>query len=208
MTTQHPDETEDASLSGQPPQPMDTRDRILQAATRIFAQKGYHGTGMSELGEAAGIQRGALYYHIGSKEDLLFDLCKRHVDEALARGRAAVDSADEPQEQLRRLVHAHLNTLAERRDDVIVAEHEMRSLTGERAVRLRALRREYQNLFEEVFARGTDAGTFHAASPIDVMGVLGMLNYTYVWLDPKGPTSVDEIAERLLTLILNGMAGR
>lgn len=188
-------------------QPADsTRDRILQAASSIFAEKGYHGAGVSELGEAAGIQRGALYYHIGSKEDLLFDLCKRHVDEALIRGRAAVASTDDPEEQLRRLVHAHINTLAERRNDVIVAEHEMRSLTGDRAERLRALRREYQSLFEEVFQRGTDAGVFRSANPVDVMGVLGLLNYTYMWLDAKGPTPIDEVADRLLILILRGMA--
>ncbi|GAA1001296.1 TetR/AcrR family transcriptional regulator [Acrocarpospora macrocephala] len=204
MTPTHPQETED-HVSGE--QPADsTRDRILQVASQIFAVKGYHGAGVSELGEAAGLQRGALYYHIGSKEDLLFDLCKRHVDEALTRGRAAVASTPDPREQLRRLVHAHLNTLAERRSDVIVAEHEMRSLTGDRSVRLRALRREYQSLFEEVFERGVAAGVFRTAHPIDVMGVLGLLNYTYVWLDPKGPTSVDEIAERLVVLIIDGMA--
>lgn len=186
-------------------EPVDsTRDRILQVASEIFARKGYHGTGMAELGDAVGVQRGALYYHIVSKEDLLFDLCKRHVEEALARGRAAVDSADDPTEQLGRLVHAHLNTLADRRNDVIVAEHEMGALTGDRAQRLKALRREYQALFEEVFERGADAGAFRRMGPIDVMGVLGLLNYTYVWLDPKGPTSVDEVAEQLFTLILRG----
>lgn len=185
-----------------------TRERILSAAAEVFAAKGYHGAGMTELGAAANIQRGALYYHIGSKEELLFDLCKRHVEEALRRGRDAVAATDEPIDQFRGLARAHLRTLAERRPDVIVAEREMHALTGDRAVRLAALRREHQSLFEQVIRRGNRAGVFSRSGHIDVLGVLGMFNYTYVWLDPEGELSVDEIADRLVDLVANGLLAR
>jgi AcrR family transcriptional regulator len=184
-----------------------TRERILRAAAEVFAAKGYHGAGMTELGVAAKIQRGALYYHIGSKEELLFDLCKRHVEEALRRGREAIATTDDPIGQFRALATEHLRTLAERRSDVIVAEREMHALTGERAVRLAALRREHQSLFELVIKRGHEAGVFARSGQIDILGVLGMFNYTYVWLDPAGALSVDEIADQLVDLIIHGLGG-
>src|SRR5436309_3637837 len=55
------------------------REEILQIAARLFAENGYHGTGIAELGEAVGLGKGALYHHIGSKEDLLYEISSRHV---------------------------------------------------------------------------------------------------------------------------------
>jgi AcrR family transcriptional regulator len=181
-----------------------TGDRILRVAAEKFAEKGYHGTGVAELGDAAGIKRGALYYHIGSKEDLLFRLSRRHVEEALVRGRAVMANAVGAVEKFRLLVREHLRTLAERRSEVIVVMHEMHALTGERAVQLKQLRSEYEELFATVLREGVEEGVFRSADRIEVLGVLSMLNYTYVWLDPNGPVSVDEIADRLADLILHG----
>jgi len=182
-----------------------TRDRILRVAAEKFAQKGYHATGVAELGDAAGIKRGALYYHIGSKEDLLYQLSRRHVEEALTRGRAVTADTTGAVDKFRLLVREHLRTLAARRDEVIVVMHEMYALTGRRAKELNKLRSEYEQLFAAVLREGVDEGVFTSAERIEVLGVLSMLNYTYVWLDPNGPISVDEIAERLTDLILHGV---
>lgn len=192
----------DVPVSGKGPET--TRERILRVAAEKFAEKGYHATGVAELGDAAGIKRGALYHHIGSKEDLLFHLSRRHVEEALVRGEAVVAGATGAEDQFRLLVREHLRTLAARRPEVIVVMHEMHALTGERAEDLRKLRAEYEHLFAKVLQAGVEEGVFRSAEKIEVLGVLSMLNYTYVWLDPEGPMPVDEIAERLTNLILDG----
>ena len=140
-----------------------TGERILRVAAEKFAEKGYHGTGVAELGDAAGIKRGALYYHIGSKEDLLFRLSRRHVEEALARGRAVMADAVGAVAKFRLLVREHLRTLAERRSEVIVVMHEMHALTGERAVQLKDLRSEYEELFATVLREGVEEGVFRSA---------------------------------------------
>lgn len=194
------------SSNGEPEE--STRDRILQAAVNVFAEKGYHGAGMSDIGQAANIQRGALYYHIGSKEELLYDLTRRHVEVALDAGRKAIEGHDDARDQFRALTQAHIRTLADRRADVTVAEREMHVLTGERAAALAKLRREYQDLFGEVINRGADQGVFSRPTLIDVMGVLGMLNYTHVWLDPHGSEPVERVADRLSSLILDGLRVR
>lgn len=183
-----------------------TRERILRVAAEVFARQGYDATGVAELGDAAGLKRGALYYHIGSKEDLLFHLSRRHVEEALERGQAVIADIVGATERFRLLVREHLRTLAARRPEVIVVMHEMHALTGERARQLKGLRSEYEQLFGRVLREGVEEGVFRSAERIEVLGVLSMLNYTYVWLDPNGPISVDEIAERLTNLILYGAA--
>lgn len=185
-----------------------TRDRVLRVATELFSRNGYHGTGMTELGEEAGLQRGALYYHIGSKEQLLYDVCTLHIHVALAYGSAAVATSDDARVQFRALVHAHLRTLAERRDDVVTAEREMHALSGDWAKQFVKLRHQYQDLFTSVLERGVEQGHFTRASSVDVFGVLGMLNYTYVWLDPRGPIPVEEVADRLHDLLVQGLSTR
>jgi AcrR family transcriptional regulator len=182
-----------------------TQERILRVAAEIFARKGYHATGVAELGAAAGLQRGALYYHIKSKEDLLYDLSKRHVGEALERGRAVLAQDLSPAAKLRALAREHLRTIAARCDEVTVVIREMHALTGIRAKRLTALRDEYENLFAEVLREGAEQGVFAVADRVVVLGVLGMFNWTHVWLDAqRGPLSPDDIADRLTDLVIHG----
>jgi AcrR family transcriptional regulator len=58
-------------------QSKETSHRILTQAMRIFLEKGYHGTSIDDITQAAGVTKGALYWHFRSKEDLL----KRIVEE-------------------------------------------------------------------------------------------------------------------------------
>lgn len=182
-----------------------THERILRVAAEVFARKGYHGTGVAELGEAAGLKRGALYYHIGSKEDLLYDLSKRHVEEALQRGRVVVDSDLHPVDKLRALAREHVRTIAARRDEVIVVLREMHALTGKRGRQLSKLRDEHQNLFARVLEEGVEQGVFRSADHVTVLGVLGTLNWSYVWYDAeKGPLTPEQVADRLIDIIIYG----
>lgn len=188
-----------------PTESLPTRERILQAAAKVFAAKGYHGTGMADLGKAANIQRGALYYHIGSKEDLLFDLIDRSLDNAIERGRAAIASTDNPIEQFRALAKAHVRDMVEHRADWILSERERYALTGERRTKNLAKRHQHQDLFEEVYERCMAAGVFRKVDSIEVMSTIGMLNSPFVWLKEDGQLSIDAVADRMCDLLLAGL---
>lgn len=182
-----------------------TRERILRVAAVMFAARGFHGTSVADLGAAANIKRGALYYHIGSKEELLFDLSKRHVEEALVRGIAVVEKDLHPVDKLRALAREHLAALAARRAEVTVVMREMHALTGERATQLKKLRDQHQDLFRRVLEEGAEQGVFRACDSVTVLGILGMYNWTHVWFDPaNGPLSVDKVADRLTDIVIYG----
>lgn len=187
----------------------DTRERILRIAAEMFAEYGFHGTSVAQLGDAVGLQRGALYYHIRSKEDVLYDLSKRHVEEALARGRVVVESDLPPAEKFRALAREHLASLTARQDEVTVVVREMHALTGERAEALKALRGEVEGLFLTVLAEGKKAGVFGPNDIITAHGILGMLNSTHVWFSHKtGHLTATQVADRLSTIILDGLVVR
>jgi TetR/AcrR family transcriptional repressor of nem operon len=52
------------------------KNRIIETATRVFSEKGYHETTMEDVAEAMGVSKGAIYLYFGSKEDLFREICK------------------------------------------------------------------------------------------------------------------------------------
>jgi AcrR family transcriptional regulator len=52
-------------------------DQLLETATRLFKEKGYHNTSMQDLADALGLQKGSLYHYIDSKQELLRRLLER-----------------------------------------------------------------------------------------------------------------------------------
>lgn len=79
--------------------PTDTKDRILEVAARLFAEQGYHATGVSKILRAGGVKSGSLYHFFSSKEDLLVAVMQYHVDLLRSRilDRAVAESlTDDP----------------------------------------------------------------------------------------------------------------
>ena len=56
---------------------LETRDRIMDAAEDVFNESGYSNTTLNEIAEAAGVTRGAIYWHFKNKEDLFQAMCLR-----------------------------------------------------------------------------------------------------------------------------------
>ncbi|OAN59429.1 TetR/AcrR family transcriptional regulator [Sphingobium sp. TCM1] len=72
------------------------RRQILEIAAQLFARKGYRGTSMRDIGEAAGVLGGSLYHHIKSKDALFVELHHAALDAAEARIKAALSGEDDP----------------------------------------------------------------------------------------------------------------
>src|SRR5438477_11609116 len=88
------------------------RNELLRQAARLFAEKGYHGTSTGDLAEAMGVQKGSLYAHIRSKEDLLWEVAH----DGAAAFHAALDSIPDDlpaTEKIRLALRAHLGVVAE-----------------------------------------------------------------------------------------------
>lgn len=68
----------------------ETRRRLIDAAARVFARRGFHGAGVDEVAAEAGVTTGALYWHFASKDDLFLALA----DERVARRVAEIGAVD------------------------------------------------------------------------------------------------------------------
>jgi AcrR family transcriptional regulator len=184
-----------------------TRARIIRAATELFAEHGYHATGMAQLAEAVNLGRGALYYHIRSKEELLFEITKAHVEEMVSFGESLLRRNVAADVKLRLLSRGLMRTIADNLEAVTVSTREIHSLTGFRRRMLLELRSRFDEILSMIIQEGVDSGILRSFDPILVKGVLGMHNLSYMWLRDRDRLSPEEIADVFIDCALDGVRG-
>ena len=183
------------------------RDGLLATAARVFAARGYHRTSMRDLAKASRMSLAGMYYYVAGKEDLLFDIQRGCFERVRQGAETAMAGAATPEERLAVFIRHHVRFFASHMDEMKVLSHEAESLSGARLEQVRALKKAYVGLCEGLLAaldepdggRRTD---LHVAA----YTLFGMMNWIYTWYDPAGPVGVEELAESICRLFLNGYA--
>jgi len=182
---------------------------ILDAAARLFKEKGFHATSMQDIADAVGMQKGSLYYHIASKEELLFRISHDAINAIIARLEEIAQAPLSPTEKLRQAIENHVLTLCDRLDLLAVFLKESKTLTAEQQAQILERRKRYEELFEGILEEGIAAGEFRAVDvPVVTAGLLGMLNWMHQWYRPDGRLSPQQIATIFTDLALRGLATR
>jgi AcrR family transcriptional regulator len=184
-------------------------EAIVDTSAQVFAQRGYHATGIAELCAANGLGKGALYHYIGSKEELLAAIHDRVMDEVMLSADRAVESERSPSTQLALLGDELLEVIYCYPDHSWVVLHEFHGLTGERAERFHLRRREYEQRVEVILQAGIDSGEFgDVDARLTALAWLGMHNYTYLWLKAGGSRSAHDVAKPFAEIFIRGITNR
>lgn len=184
-----------------------SRADVVAAAGRLFAERGYHGTSMRDLGRELGLLGSSLYAHVESKQDLLVEVVEegaRLFDESAQRARLGGGSSSE---RLRSLITGHVEVVLDNPDVVRTFLNEARMLDEDHRSRVIAARDHYEKAFREVIAAGAAEGEFRAdADPkIASIFVLSILNAIERWYQPSGPIGREELANRVTDWALSGL---
>jgi AcrR family transcriptional regulator len=194
--------------SPQTPNDDTTRQRVLRVSAELFAANGYHGTGMQELSDAVQLGRGALYYHIRSKEELLVEIVSGPIKEVLEQAEKIelCDDGD-PMRKLRAMSRVLMHSIAESRPQWTVFLREFSSLSGANQRTVLSLRARYLAVWERIIDEGIGRGVFPDCNLFFVNGLLGLYVYSYIWSAPQQSMSVDGSADTLSDLLLHGLGG-
>lgn len=185
---------------------LDRRTSIVDAAAKLFAERGYHATGTAELCEVVGLGKGSLYYYVESKENLLYLIHDRVMTQVLDLATRIADLPETAAERLRRLGREQISIIAAYPDHVWVFLHEYKALTGERAERFTASRRRYERCIEKILDDGVKNGEFAIDDVrLAALAWLGMHNYTYIWYEPSKRLTVDRLAAEYYEFFVNGI---
>ncbi|MBB5936338.1 TetR/AcrR family transcriptional regulator [Streptomyces zagrosensis] len=181
--------------------------RLLDAATKLFAERGYDRTSVQEIVEAAGVTKGALYHYFGSKDDLLHEVYGRVL--RLQQERLdALAGADAPVERrLRDAAADVVVTTIENLDDTKIFFRSMHQLSPEKHKQVRAERRRYHERFRALIEEGQRSGVFSADTPADLVVDyhFGSVHHLGTWYHPDGPLTPQQVADQLADLLLRAL---
>jgi AcrR family transcriptional regulator len=184
----------------------DRKEQLIEAAERLFNERGYLATGMRDLAEAMGLEAASLYSHTKSKEDLLWTIATRCSDEFFAAVRPITQTPLHTKMKLREMMIAHVQVIIANQKASAVFLHEWQHLGAERKAEYAAIRNEYEDLFRNVVQQGIAENLFkNHDNRFTTRAILSALNWTYTWYRADGDMKPDEIGRKLADLLLDGL---
>jgi AcrR family transcriptional regulator len=182
------------------------REEILAAAAQIFREKGYHATSMQEIAEAVHLQKGSLYHHIRSKEEILASLLDHALDLLIQSMQEVMASPLSIEEKLRAAMRMYADNIAVHSDLAAVLLLEYRNLSPRLRARHMGRRDRFEALWRELIRQGMQQGVFRASDEkLVALAILGVQNWMLTWYRAEGPLSAAELSSRFADLFLNGL---
>lgn len=185
-----------------------TRRAILLAAAKLFSKEGYNATTMRRIAEAANLEAGSIYYHFGSKDQILDEVLDIGVRQLYEQIRGIVERSAAEGDPFRKtfaqLVDTHLCFLLKESDFTSANIRNFPMLSDKRRRAHRPLREAYAQLWRSFLQHHQDDLRGDISVTLVSQFILGAMNWTAEWYDSERyPVSL--LSERLSKLLLDGM---
>ncbi|SCL33812.1 transcriptional regulator, TetR family [Micromonospora rhizosphaerae] len=183
------------------------RQRIVAAATELFARRGYGATSVQEIVAAAEVTKGALYHWFGSKSELLTSIYRELLAEQTQRLREIADGDAPVEERLHAAALDVVEHTAEHLAELTVWAKSAHLLDDEHAEATRRERRRYHDLFCDLVREGQQSGVVRTdvSATVITHTFLSALGNTHTWFRPGGPLSFAEVGHQLVALFVGGL---
>lgn len=175
----------------------DARRRLYEAAIVLFGAKGYYGVSVRDIAAHMGLKPMALYAHVASKQQLLFEIMSiGYLTHRERLTQALLDAGREPEEQIRAVTRAHVLVHLEHPDLARVTNRDAGALNDQQITEVHRVREDTMQMFLDVIERGQRLGVFRAGDPrLAVTGIAAMGIRAPDWWDPASDPSADAVAD-------------
>lgn len=180
---------------------------ILDMAAEVFAEQGMEKASMAQVAARAQVSKALLYHYYPSKDALIFAIIITHLEE-LEEAIAAADQPDlPPQQRLRQLVGAVLESYRGADNQHKVQLNATAALSDEQKAQITGLERAIVRRFSVVLDLiNPDLNRSERPLLMPVtMSLFGMMNWVYMWFKDGGRISREDYADVATTLILEGI---
>ncbi len=183
------------------------KQRVLESAVTLFAERGYDATSVSDIVEHAGVTKGAMYHYFTAKEDLLLEIYRPLLNEQITNLDTIMAANLTATERIRRISQSTIETTASRAREVAVFSRDSTRLGAAGLEELQHQWQRYQDTVRGVIREGQASGEFsNIASPLVISWALfSISNSIPSWFNPEGAKSATEIAEEFSSFILAGL---
>jgi len=181
-------------------------ERVRAAAVKLFATKGFHGTGIRDLAQEADLSSATLYHYMGTKEDLLVEIMTTALRRLVDAAAKATEGSPDPVARLRTLVALHVLAHAAQPGETRVVDNEVDALSAPARAQVVALRDEYEQLWARAIGDGVAAEVFHTTEPtVTRLALLEMCTGVARWYSPKGRLPREDLAAHYAELALRAL---
>jgi AcrR family transcriptional regulator len=188
---------------------VDRRERIVEAAAKLFAANGIATTTVRMIGDEVGVLSGSLYHHFASKEEMVDAILAPYFEELLARYDRVLATVASPSERLAELTRESFRSIAAHPEACEIYRNDYKYLSGvPRFSHVVKATSKVQRTWLAVIESGVSAGEMRA-------DVDPALFYRFLrdaiwqsarWYKPRGPHTIDEVADACITVLLDGFA--
>jgi len=181
------------------------RIAVIREAAHAFKKKGYHNTSLEDIAGALGVTKGALYYYIKSKKEVLFESHLLAIEIAKNAADYAMAQSDDPRQIIASMICKYFElSTSDKGVSAVLTEFE--ALDPAMLEVIAAKRAEVSKWFQDIVARGIAEGSLHALDPgLATIFAFGSVNWMAHWYDPGGPFSSQEVGEAFARFILKGL---
>jgi AcrR family transcriptional regulator len=182
------------------------KEQILEIATRLFHEKGYHATSMRQLAENMGMEAASLYNHISGKDELLQQICFGMATHYNAHMEAVENDPIRPIERVEKLVRFHIGMMLTHFEEVYVTNRDWKHLKEPLLGNFLQQRKSYEKRFSQLIQQAIDAGEMIPVHPhAAVLTILSAVRGIEFWQRNPRNISAEQLAEDLVRILLHGL---
>lgn len=182
-----------------------TKQKILEVAARLLAEKGYGATSLDDVATAAGVSKGTIYYNFTSKEEIYWGVVFPRVEASLRLIERAHEQRMTPREGITFLVQQAVRRAQDPSQRYMYFQ-EMLPLNDEMRQTLRKIERMYEQGLADLIQAGQEAGEITPGDPgLMALIAIGTIARTARWYDPDGSVSPADFERTMLNLLLGGL---
>lgn len=187
----------------------DKHQKIIDAAIKVFAQKGFYSARISDIANEAKVADGTIYLYFNNKYDILISLFEEEIGKLILKVKNLINQEQDPKKKLEIFAIQHLALVHEQRDLAEVLQMELRQ--SNKFMREYRNNRfiEYVDLISKIVREGKDSGVFkETINPgITKRAFFGALDETSrLWiLQPENKYNLEETARQISRTFLTGM---
>ncbi|MBB6446612.1 TetR/AcrR family transcriptional regulator [Bacillus benzoevorans] len=183
--------------------------KIVDAAAKVFREKGYKEATLEDIANAVGMLKGSLYYYIDKKEDLLYSVVERPLNEMTENLRKIIQTNDSPTLKLEKALINHINGF-ERYQSELFVWISIEWFKAEFGGRIATLGDEIDHMFRQIISEGIEKNEFRRDldPKLITFAIFGVFNYMQRWYSPNHGYTLQEISVQFNKFVLQGIMSK
>ncbi|MEN8142352.1 MAG: TetR/AcrR family transcriptional regulator [Thermodesulfobacteriota bacterium] len=190
----------------------DKHDKIIQAAIKVFAQKGFFSARISDIAKEAKVADGTIYLYFNNKYDILISIFEEEIGKIIVEVKNLTDKEDDPRKMLEIFAIQHMKMIRDKRNLAEVLQMELRQSNKFMKEYRNTKFIEYVDIVSRIIHKGQERGIFRkeVMPGVAKRAMFGALDETArLWiLSPDNQYTIEEAASQISEIFLYGIEAK